>query len=95
MGNDEIVLIAKEVDGAAVSYKKTQVFAEKKSVRQSEFYAAYQVGLKPSLLFAVNRCDYEYASTEQYEPTEIEYEGKTYPVIRTYCVGETVEITVG
>lgn len=93
--NDVIVLIAKNVNGADVELKKTQVFANKKSVRQSEFYAAYQVGLKPTLLFVVNACDYEYASTEQNEPTEVEYEGKKYTVIRTYCPGETVEITVG
>ena len=95
MGNDVIVLSAKEVDGATVKMKDTQVFAEKKSVRQSEFYAAYQVGLKPTLLFVVNECDYKYASTEQNEPSEIEYEGKRYTVIRTYCAGETVEITAG
>lgn len=91
MSNDVIVLVAKVADGANVSLKKTRVFAEKKSVRQSEFYAAYQVGLNPSLVFVVDARDFENAS----EPTEVIYNDKTYTIIRTYCTGATVEITVG
>lgn len=91
MRNDVITLVSKKVNGASIESVENQVFARKKSVRQSEFYAAYQVGLNPSLVFVVDARDFDGAS----EPTEVIYNGKTYTIIRTYCTGATVEITVG
>ena len=40
------------------SVKYTKVFANKRSVRQSEFYAASNLGLKPELMFEVNSHEY-------------------------------------
>ena len=91
MRNDIVKLITKSCTGATVERRETEVFAEKKSVRQSEFYAAQQVGLNPSLVFVVDIRDFE--SVE--DPVEVIYNEKTYTVIRTYCIGENVEITVG
>jgi hypothetical protein len=93
--NEIITLIANSVSGANVTAKETVVFAEKKSVRQSEFYAATAVGLKPELVFSVDVRDFETAATEQYDPTEILYNERHYNVIRTYCTGADIEITVG
>ena len=95
MRNDVVTLIAKSCTGATVTRKETQVFAEKKSVRQSEFYAAVAVGLKPTLVFSVDTMDFEKAATEQEEPTEIMYNERKYIIIRTYCTGADTEITVG
>lgn len=95
MKNEEITLIAKSCTGATVDTKKTEVFAEKKSVRQSEFYAAAAVGLKPELVFLVDELDFRLAGTEQYDPAEILYNERHYNIIRTYCTGADVEITVG
>lgn len=53
------------------------VYANKKSIRQSEFYQAMQTGLAPELMFEVRSSDY------QGEPW-LKYEGKTYRIIRTY-----------
>lgn len=91
MRNDVITLVTKKVEGASIESVKKQVFAEKKSVRQSEFYVAYQVGLNPSLVFVVDVRDFE----NTLEPTEVIYNDKTYTIIRTYCTGATVEIIVG
>jgi SPP1 family predicted phage head-tail adaptor len=54
----------------------TTVFVQPRSVYQSEFYNAAQLGLKPSLtLFLSNREDYEGQKV-------LEYEGTEYNVIR-------------
>ena len=97
MKNEEITLIAKSCTGATVTPKETVVYAEKKSVRQSEFYAAASapVGLKPELVFAVDALEFEEAATEQNDPAEIIYNKRHYNIIRTYCKGADVEITVG
>lgn len=95
MRNEVITLIAKSCVGATVDTKKTEVFAEKKSVRQSEFYAAAAIGLKPELVFLVDERDFSMAATEQYDPAEIIYGERQYNIIRTYCTGADVEITVG
>ena len=91
MKNEIITLITKSCTGATVELKETEVFAEKKSVRQSEFYAAQQVGLNPSLVFVIDIRDFESVKA----PVEVIYNEETYTVIRTYCIGENVEITVG
>ena len=95
MRNEIITLIANSTSGAEVTKKETVVFAEKKSVRQSEFYSAAAVGLKPELVFSVEERDFESAATEQYDPTELIYNDRHYNVIRTYCTGANIEITVG
>lgn len=97
MKNEEITLIAKSCTGATVTDKMTPVFAEKKSVRQSEFYAAAAapVGLKPELVFSVALVDFEEAATEQYDPAEVIYNERHYNIIRTFAIGADVEITVG
>lgn len=95
MSNEVITLIAKSCTGATVESKETVVFAEKKSVRQSEFYAAAAVGLKPELVFLVDERDFSMAATEKYDPAEILYNERHYNIIRTYCTGADVEITVG
>ena len=59
---------------------KRQVFADKQSVRQSEFYQSAATGLKPELMFVVRSIDY------QDEP-KIEYNGKQYTVTRAYAKG--------
>lgn len=66
-----------EYGNPVVQENGTEVFVQPRSVYQSEYYNAAQVGLKPSLtLFIANREDY---SGEK----ELEFEGKRYEVIRT------------
>lgn len=65
----------------------TKVFANKRSVRQSEFYAASNLGLKPELMFEVN--SHEYLGHQK-----IKYNSKVYEIIRAYDKGEVTELTV-
>jgi len=64
---------------------KREVFANKKSIRQSEFYQAAAAGLKPEFYFDVRSVEYE---GEQ----ELEYEGRIYEIIRTFDKGEYIEL---
>jgi SPP1 family predicted phage head-tail adaptor len=56
---------------------KRQILAEKKSVRQSEFYQAASAGLKPEITFVV-------WSHEYIGESKLEFEGKTFTIIRTF-----------
>jgi len=66
-------------------YRK--VYANKQSVRQSEFYQSATTGLKPELVFEIRSVEF---SNEE----KIRYNGKEYSIIRAYDKGETVELTV-
>ena len=59
---------------------KREVFANRKSVRQSEFYAAAQIGLRLEQMFEVLEADYD-------GETLVIYDGKRYEVERTYSRG--------
>jgi len=61
------------------------VFANKKSIRQSEFYQAQTNGLKPELTFEIYSFEYEN------EP-KVKFNNKTYSIIRTFEKGETLEL---
>ena len=56
---------------------KREVFADKKSIRQNEFYQSFAVGLKPELMFEVRSIEYG-------QEPKLEYNLKTYTIIRTY-----------
>jgi SPP1 family predicted phage head-tail adaptor len=62
---------------------KRQVFANKKSIRQSEFYQAQSTGLKPELMFEIRYMEYE-------GEKKIEYTNKLYSVIRTHTKNDEV-----
>jgi len=65
---------------------KREVFADKKSVRQNEFYQAQATGLRPELMFIVRTIEYE-------QEPKLEYNLKTYTIIRTYDKdGELTEL---
>lgn len=54
-----------------------EVFVNKKSIRQSEYYQALSTGLKPEIMLEVKTIDYE-------DEREVKYNNKRYRVIRTY-----------
>lgn len=56
---------------------KTGVFADKQSIRQSEFYQAAATGLRPEIMFIIRTIDYNNESI-------IEFNNKEYNIIRTY-----------
>lgn len=62
------------------------VFANKKSVKQSEFYQAAAVGLKPELMFEVRSAEYQGEKKLSHDNTE-------YHILRTYSKnGEITEL---
>jgi hypothetical protein len=68
-----------------------EAYANKKSVRQSEFYQAASAGLKPELLFEVRSGEFSNDEKIRYPSGE---SGKEYSIIRTYDKGEITELTV-
>lgn len=73
--------------GAPVtSYTGVDVWANKKSVKRSEFYAANANGIDLTVTFEVHTEDYD-------GQKNILFDGKEYVVVRTYQEGEgTVEL---
>lgn len=73
------------VGNSITSQTKKEIFADKKSIRQSEFYQAQQTGLRPELMFNVY--------TEEYSNQELlEYNNIEYTIIRAYEKGEFTEL---
>ena len=65
--------------------EKRMVYGDKKSIRQSEFYQAQATGLRPELAFEIRSIEYD-------DEELIEYNEKTYQIIRTYDKGEFIEL---
>lgn len=61
------------------------VFANKRSVSQSEFFSAGQNGLKPQYVFDIRLSEYN-------KEKELVYNSKTYTVYRTFEKGENIEL---
>ncbi|MBS6503981.1 MAG: phage head closure protein [Clostridium sp.] len=63
-----------------------KIYANKKSITQSEFYQAQAQGFKPELKFEINSFEYE-------SNKKIRYKGKIYKIFRTYEISpEKIEI---
>jgi SPP1 family predicted phage head-tail adaptor len=63
-----------------------QVFANKKSIRQSEFYQAAAIGLRPEIMFEVRTIEYQ-------EEKTLLFNGKEYSIVRAFDKnGEITEI---
>ena len=60
------------------SLTETTVYANKKSIRQSEFYQAMATGLKPEIMFEVRTSDFNGQVKVKDEAN------KVYNIIRTY-----------
>ena len=94
---DEAIYLLKETEttdeygDATKTYTETQVFAQIKSIGQSEFYQAQAVGFKPEIKFVLEDfCDYQVQELIKYTPYG--QEEQIYTVIRTYRQDTTLEI---
>jgi len=75
-----------DVGDTVTTQVRRKVFADKQSVRQSEYYQAGATGMRPELMFVIRAIDYKG------EP-KIEHGGKQYTITRTYCTkSEFVEL---
>lgn len=62
--------------------KKRKVYAQKKAVRQSEFFQAAAVGFKPEIVLEIN--SFEYQNEE-----ECNLEGQPFRIYRAYPIKGT------
>lgn len=99
MYNEVIILVKEENSrnqyGDLITVKtEREVFADLKSIGQSEFYQAAATGLKPELKFVLpDFLDYEGEKVLKYRPfSGVEEE---YRIIRTYRNGNLLELTAG
>lgn len=69
------------------TYSWRQVFANKRSVRQSEYYQAADVGMKPELVFEIRTVDF--GADER-----LKYNGKEYVITRTELHEDSIYLTV-
>ena len=92
MKTEVINLITKTHSGAEVDEKKTEIYAEKKSVRQSEYYTAQQIGRNPQIMFIVDALDFESAEVDGTTASEVEYNDKPYVIVRSYEKDGEVEL---
>ena len=89
MNFDTVVKLIKHVQrerdeygNAVYAEKATTVFAEKKAVRQSEFFQAAAAGFKPEIVLVVH--SFEYHNEEL-----CELDGERFKIYRAYPVGKT------
>lgn len=69
------------------------VFAELRSIGQSEFYQAQALGIKPELKFILaDYLDYNGEKTLRYQAFDAE-KPEEYTIIRTYRDGNDIELT--
>lgn len=71
---------------AVVPGKPRQVFANRKSVKSSEYYAAKQSGIELSYIFEIRSADHD-------GEERLKYAGDSYEVERSYEKGEFIELT--
>lgn len=72
-------------DTVIVPGEPVMIYANKKSVRQSEYYQAQSNGVIPEIAFEIRTMEYE-------EQNHLTYKGERYRIVRTYEKGEDVEL---
>lgn len=91
--NDILFLIQQthgvdEYGDPTITETRREVFCDKTSIGQKEFYQAHAVGLKPEMQLVL--ADYLDYNGEQI----VEYDGQRYRVLRTYRSGKELEMVV-
>ena len=77
-----------EYGNETLAVTETQVYVQPRTVYRSEFYAAAQAGLHPSITFDLtNKADYHGEKV-------IEWDGKEYDVIRADWAGQRDRISL-
>lgn len=99
--NDKITLVCKTQAGSVVTEHASDVFCAKKSVTRSEFYAAYEVGLRLKAVFEIALDDWKYAcysdsiTGKVSEPIEATFNSQRYNIVRSYEHDDIVEVMCG
>ncbi|MFS1511884.1 phage head closure protein [Chengkuizengella sp. SCS-71B] len=89
---DQVIKLLKIEDGIndngfpeKIVVDQKEILAAKRSVKSNEFYSAAQSGYELEIMFEVHTL--EYGSQKH-----LEYEGKTYEIVRTYEKGRYIEL---
>ena len=98
--NKRITLIANKVVDGEVTPQTVTVWAEKSSVKRTEFYTSYQSGLNPQIVFNLRLSAYKLSlviedSGEKRYASQVTFDGTTYNIIRTYETDDMVELVCG
>ena len=94
---DDVITLIKDTDttdyyGDLVKTTTTRnLFAEVKSITQTEFYQAQAVGLKPEIKFVIADF-YDYQGEQQLKYTPFGGTEQVYDIIRTYRNNTNLEI---
>ena len=90
----DILILIQQTQGVdeygdpTITETRREVFCDKASIGQKEFYQAHAVGLQPELkLVIADYLDYD-------GETLVEYDGQIYRVLRTYRAGQELELVV-
>ncbi len=95
MQNEAVSLVTETLtaDGDGFDSREetlTEVFAQVKSVRQSEFYEAARDGINVQAVAVVNEDDYQAAvltdpdTGRKIKPSKVVYDGTSYKIVRAY-----------
>lgn len=85
-------VVVDEYGDRIITKSERTIFCEVRSIRQSEFYQAEAVGLKPEISFKIaDFLDYQGEEVVLYKPFLAE-EWIEYKVIRTYRADNSLEI---
>lgn len=97
MYDSVIILVAQAKDvnkygDIVINYTERQVFADLRSIGQTEFYQAQAVGLRPEVKFVLaDYLEYQNEKIIRYQAFNSEEE-EEFSVIRTYRAGNELEI---
>lgn len=104
MRNDTIQVVTDYKEGMELKHKiSEELFAEKKSVTRSEFYAAQASGLSVKYVFEMDMEDFEGCDVsveegdevKKYHPGHVLYNGERFEISRIYIKdSNSIEITV-
>ena len=97
---NEVLTLIQQTQGAdeygdpKITETTREVFCREASVGQSEFYQAHATGLKPEIkLVLADYLDYNGEQLLRYTPKG-QTEPQLYRVLRTYRIGQELELTV-
>jgi hypothetical protein len=98
--NKRITLVTNKIVNGEVIPQQVIVWANKSSVKRSEFYASYQVGLSPQTTLTIRQSAYELsayidADGIKHYASMVKIGAAEYNIIRTYETDDFVELICG
>lgn len=86
--NEVAVLIKRDYDGATLVETRREVLCGVRSIGMKEFYSAHSTDFRPELkLVLADYLDYN-------DETLADFNGVRYRILRTYRVGQELELTL-